>query len=143
PPPGAFAVTSRIRSVAAIAKTPSASVSRRAVSTAASVRPAADASAELGYEPLGVPVLPAALDPAAAGVAVELYERVHETAPYRRAAEQLGQLRVLEEPVGVEARPVGVPAVGDPVDDVVGLGHLVEERAHLLDGGCHQFRLGS
>jgi hypothetical protein len=96
-------------------------------------------ASELRHEPLRVPVLPAALAPGEE-VAVELNERVHEVAPHRRGAEEIGQLRVVEQPVGVEARPVGILAVGDAVDDVVRLGNLVQERADL-DGS--QFRLGS
>src|SRR5262249_28287304 len=104
-----------IRSVAAMAKTPSANASSLVVSTAASVRPHPDASgAELLDEPRGVPVFPAS----AAGVhevAVELHERVDEVASDRGRAKDIRKLGVVEEPVGVETRPVGVVAVGDPV----------------------------
>ena len=55
-----------------------------------------------------------------------------EVASHRPPSEERGELGEVEEPVGIPARPVGIVAIEDPVDDVVGLRRLVEERA---DGG--------
>ena len=124
-----------ISSVAAIAKTPSANVSSRVVSTSYRENCPTSRSA--------IPVLRATAGPAADELAVELHERVHEVTADGSRAQDLRQLRVVEQPVGVEGRPVEILAVRDPVHHVVGLGHLVQQLAHLLGHLGHQFRLGS
>src|SRR5262249_14828571 len=85
------------------------------------------AGAEALDQPLGVPVLPALLARRGRVVAVELDELMDEVAADGRGAEQLRELRVCKEPVGVPRRPVGIVAVDDPEDDVVGLGRFVQQ----------------
>src|SRR5207237_9692708 len=61
-------------------------------------------AAEAFEQPLGVPVLPALLAGLGGVVAVELDELVDEVASDGCLAEQLRQLRVIEQPVGVPRR---------------------------------------
>ncbi len=59
---------------------------------------------------------------------VELHERVDEMASHGLRLENLGELRELEEPVGVPGGPVRIVSVRDPIDHVVGLSRLVQKR---------------
>jgi len=58
---------------------------------------------------------------------VELHERVDEIASHRSCAENLGELREVEQPVAVPGGSVRIVSVRDPVDHVVGLSSLVQE----------------
>jgi hypothetical protein len=58
---------------------------------------------------------------------VELHERVDEIPSHRPCAENLGELREVEQPVGVPGGPVRIVPVRDPVDHVVGLSRLIQE----------------
>jgi len=58
---------------------------------------------------------------------VKLHERVDEIASHRPCAENLGELRQVEQPVGVPGGPVRIVSVRDPVDHVVSLSRLMQE----------------
>src|SRR5947209_6321301 len=90
-------------------------------------------SGEMLGEPAGVVLLPHFLRLEPGEVLVQEHEEVDELTSDRRASQQLGQLGQLSEPAGVPRRPVGVLAVGDAVDDVVGLRGLVQEPRDVLD----------
>src|SRR5207237_8691221 len=72
---------------------------------------------------------------------VELDEGVDELAPDGPLAEEVRQLRVVEQPVGVPRRPVGIVPVDDPVHDVVGLRRLVQQVGDLLRASSHESTL--
>src|SRR5581483_4487579 len=82
---------------------------------------------ELLDERVRVDVLPAAVLRSGDVCAVELDERVDEMAADGGSPEQLRQLGVREEPVRIPGRPVRIVAVGDPIDEMVGLCRLVQE----------------
>ena len=60
-------------------------------------------------------------------------ERVDEVAA-GWPAQELGELGEIEQPVGVPGGPVGIVAVGDPVDDMVRLGRLVQQLGIFASG---------
>ena len=65
---------------------------------------------------------------------VKLHERVDEIASHRSCAENLGELRQVEQPVGVPGGPVRIVSVRDPVDHVVSLSRLMQEIRNSVSG---------
>src|SRR5215211_3345308 len=92
-------------------------------------RPPGSASTEPSDDPVGVELLPARGWGCFREGALALHQLMHEVASCRYAAEGVGKLGVIDQPVSVEGGPVVVGTVGDPVDDVMDLAGLVQEVA--------------
>ena len=58
---------------------------------------------------------------------VERDEQPHELAANRRGSQDLWQLGQVQQPVCIPRCPIGIIAVDDPIDEVMGLAGLVEQ----------------
>jgi hypothetical protein len=86
---------------------------------------------------LGVVGFPGLAGLAGGVVLVEADKQVGQLAADGLGAQQRGQLRQVDKPVGVLAGPVLVRAVGNPEHAMVGVASFVEQAADLFGGGCH------